>query len=105
MERGFQMRNLEVSRDITLSNCLYLHQCGFEECVPSHNFPHRIGIYACGIRRALLIRLELTEKGASCIQTVKNVAEEIRELVFRGMTPEEVMLFRRLLIQINTNLE
>ena len=31
--------------------------------------------------------------------------EEIRELVFRGMTPEEVMLFRRLLIQINTNLE
>ena len=52
-----------------------------------------------------VMRLELTEKGTSCIQTVKYVAEEIRELVFRGMTPEEVMLFRRLLIQINTNLE
>lgn len=52
-----------------------------------------------------VMRLELTEKGASCIQTVKDVAEQLREQVFRGMSPEEVMLFRRLLIQINENLE
>ena len=52
-----------------------------------------------------VVRLELTEKGTSCIQAVRDVAEEIRELVFRGMTQEEIMLFRRLLIQINTNLE
>ena len=52
-----------------------------------------------------VMRLELTEKGTSCIQAVRDVAEEIRELVFRGMTQEEIMLFRRLLIQINTNLE
>ena len=52
-----------------------------------------------------VMRLELTEKGTSCIQAVRDVTEEIRELVFRGMTQEEIMLFRRLLIQINTNLE
>lgn len=32
------MQNIEISRDTTLSNSLYLHQCGFEECEPSHNF-------------------------------------------------------------------
>ena len=52
-----------------------------------------------------VMRLPLTEKGESCIQNVKKVAEEMRELIFRGMSPEEIMLFRRLLIQINDNLE
>ena len=52
-----------------------------------------------------VMRLALTEKGGSCIQNVKKVAEEMRELIFRGMSPEEIMLFRRLLIQINDNLE
>ena len=52
-----------------------------------------------------VMRLALTEKGESCIQNVKKVAEDMRELIFRGMSPEEIMLFRRLLIQINDNLE
>lgn len=52
-----------------------------------------------------VMRLALTEKGESCIQNVKKVAEEMCELIFRGMSPEEIMLFRRLLIQINDNLE
>ena len=52
-----------------------------------------------------VMRLALSEKGESCIQNVKKVAEEMRELIFRGMSPEEIMLFRRLLIQINDNLE
>lgn len=52
-----------------------------------------------------VMRLALTEKGESCIQNVKKVAEEMRELIFRGMSPEEIILFRRLLIQINDNLE
>ena len=52
-----------------------------------------------------VMRLALTEKGESCIQNVKKVAEEMRELIFRGMSPEEIMLFRRLLMQINDNLQ
>ena len=52
-----------------------------------------------------IMRLALTEKGESCIQNVKQVAEEMSSLIFRGMSPEEIMLFRRLLMQINDNLQ
>ena len=52
-----------------------------------------------------VMRRALTEKGESCIENVKRVADEMHELIFRGMSPEEIMLFRRLLIQINENLE
>ena len=52
-----------------------------------------------------VMRLALTEKGESCIENVKRVADEMHELIFRGMSPEEIMLFRRLLLQINDNLE
>ena len=52
-----------------------------------------------------VMRLALTEKGESCIQNVKKVAEEMRELICPGMSREEIMLFRRLRIQINDNLE
>ena len=51
------------------------------------------------------MRLALTEKGAACVENVKRVADEMHELIFQGMSPEEIMLFRRLLIQINENLE
>lgn len=52
-----------------------------------------------------IMRLALTEKGKTCIQNVKKVAEEMSSLIFRGMSPEEIMLFRRLLMQINDNLQ
>lgn len=52
-----------------------------------------------------VMRLALTGKGESCIQNVRRVADEMHELIFRGMSQEEIMLFRRLLIQINENLE
>ena len=52
-----------------------------------------------------IMRLALTEKGESCIQNVKQVAEEMSSLIFQGMSPEEIMLFRRLLMQINDNLQ
>ena len=52
-----------------------------------------------------VMRLALTEKGAACVENVKRVADEMHELIFQGMSPEEIMIFRRLLIQINENLE
>ena len=52
-----------------------------------------------------VMRLALTENGAACVENVKRVADEMHELIFRGMSPEEIMLFRRLLLQINENLE
>lgn len=51
-----------------------------------------------------VMRLELTEKGESCIQTVKRIADQMEEVLFRGMSTEEKILFRRLLLQINDNL-
>lgn len=52
-----------------------------------------------------IMRLSLTDKGESCIQNVKQVAEEMSTLIFRGMSQEEILLFRRLLMQINENLQ
>ena len=51
-----------------------------------------------------VMRLELTEKGESCIQTVKMIADQMEEMLFRGMSAEEKILFRRFLMQINDNL-
>ena len=51
-----------------------------------------------------IMRLTLTEKGESCIKGVYAVAEQMEELMFRGMTREEIMLFKSLLFQISDNL-
>ena len=51
-----------------------------------------------------VMRLELTEKGESCIQTVKMIADQMEEMLSRGMSAEEKILFRRFLMQINDNL-
>lgn len=52
-----------------------------------------------------VMRLTMTEKGESCIDYVMQNAERMDELVFGGMSAEEKMLFRRLLMQIIDNLE
>lgn len=52
-----------------------------------------------------VMRLSLTEKGRSCIQGIKTVADQMEELMFRGMNTEEKLLFRRLMLQIYENLE
>ena len=52
-----------------------------------------------------VMRLSLTEKGKSCIQAVKDVADRMEEILFQGMSLEEKLLFRRLMIQAGDNLE
>lgn len=52
-----------------------------------------------------VMRLTLTEKGRSCIESVKNVADRMDEIIFRGMNQEEKLLFRRLILQIHSNLQ
>ncbi|HIY63143.1 MAG TPA: MarR family transcriptional regulator [Candidatus Mediterraneibacter stercoripullorum] len=51
-----------------------------------------------------IMRLELTGKGESCIRTVKMITDQMEEMLFRGMSAEEKILFRRFLMQINDNL-
>ncbi|HJA06000.1 MAG TPA: MarR family transcriptional regulator [Candidatus Mediterraneibacter pullicola] len=52
-----------------------------------------------------VMRLSLTEKGKSCIQSVKDVAERMEKIIFEGMSVEERLLFRRLMLQVNENLD
>lgn len=52
-----------------------------------------------------VMRLTLSEKGKSCIQAVKDVAGRMERILLEGMSPEERLLFRRLMIQANENLD
>lgn len=52
-----------------------------------------------------VMRLTLTDKGRACIRNIKTVAVQMEELMFRGMSPEEVQILRKLMQQIYENLE
>lgn len=52
-----------------------------------------------------VMRLTLAKKGKDCVAYVIKTAEKLEEIVFEGMTAEEKMLFRRLLLQILENVE
>lgn len=51
-----------------------------------------------------IMRLSLTEKGKSCLAHAKEVAKQMDDLMFRGMSQEEKLLLRRLLLQMRENL-
>lgn len=52
-----------------------------------------------------IMRLYLTEKGKSCIRSIKEVADRMEEVLLEGMNAEEQLLLRRLMLQMNENLE
>lgn len=51
-----------------------------------------------------IMRLYLDEKGKSCIEHVKEVTRKMDEIMFRGISQEEQLFLRRLLIQMFENL-
>ena len=52
-----------------------------------------------------IIRLDITEKGRECIKPVKETMERVEQCLCEDMSAEEVMLLRRLLMQMKNNLE
>ena len=52
-----------------------------------------------------VMRLALAERGKACIQLVKDVGERMDEIILGGMSLEEQLLFRRLMLQVKDNLE
>lgn len=52
-----------------------------------------------------VMRLTLAERGKACIQSVKEVGERMDEIIQGGMSLEEQLLFRRLMLQVKDNLE
>lgn len=52
-----------------------------------------------------VMRLSLTDKGKSCLAHSKEVAKQMDDLIFKGMSQEERLLLRRLLLQMRENLK
>lgn len=55
-----------------------------------------------GDQRVLLI--SLTEKGKTYLQGIFDVGHQMEEMAFRGMSLEEKLLLKRLLLQVRDNL-
>ena len=53
-------------------------------------------------QRIVLIRL--SEKGRECIESLKGIMSDMEEVLYQGITPEEMMLFRRLVLEMRENL-
>ena len=51
-----------------------------------------------------ILRLCVTEKGKAFIDDICRVGKQIEEMVFRGMSMEETLLLKRLLVQVRDNL-
>jgi DNA-binding MarR family transcriptional regulator len=51
-----------------------------------------------------IMRLELAQRGRDCIENVKKVAQQLDEMMFQGMSTEEKLLMRRMLLQVCENL-
>lgn len=51
-----------------------------------------------------VIRIRLSEKGKQYVDEITSILEEMEELLYEGISPEERMLFRRLLIEMRDNL-
>lgn len=51
-----------------------------------------------------IIRILLTDKGKDCIEAIKAVVKHMEEIMCRGMSMEEKLLLRRLMLQMEDNL-
>ena len=52
-----------------------------------------------------VMRLALAKRGRACIQSVREVGGRMDEIILGGMSLEEKLLFRRLMLQVRDNLE
>ena len=50
-----------------------------------------------------VLRLQNTEKGTACVEKIRETMKEMEQIMYRGLSREEVLLLRRLLMQIRDN--
>lgn len=50
-----------------------------------------------------ILRLHNTETGSACVENIRITMKEMEEIMYRGLSREEVLLLRRLLMQIRDN--
>ena len=51
-----------------------------------------------------VIRIRLSEKGKECIEALEEIMSDMEEVLYQGITAEEMMLFRRLVLEMRENL-
>lgn len=51
-----------------------------------------------------IIRVGLSEMGTECIERLKQIMEEMEELLYQGFSTEERLLFRRLTMEMRRNM-
>ncbi len=51
-----------------------------------------------------IIRIELSRRGKECIEELEGVMKDMEEMLYQGITPEERMLLRRLILEMRENL-
>ncbi len=51
-----------------------------------------------------VIRIRLSEKGKECIEALEGIMSDMEGVLYQGITPEEMMLFRRLVLEMRENL-
>ena len=49
-------------------------------------------------------KIGLSDKGRECVENLKDIMEEIEETVFKGITHDEKLFFKRLLFEMRKNL-
>ena len=51
-----------------------------------------------------VIQIQLSDRGRECIEELKHVLTGMEDIVYHGISPEERMLLRRLLMEMSQNL-
>ena len=51
-----------------------------------------------------IIRIQKTEKGSACVVHIKEVASRMEKIMCKNMSREEILLMKRLLVQMRDNL-
>ena len=56
------------------------------------------------MRRIRITRIQLAPKGEECIDGIRRVLTEMEEIIYQGISREEVLLMKRLLAEMKNNL-
>lgn len=51
-----------------------------------------------------VMRIQLSDKGKECIEEIKGILDSMEEVLCQGISPEEKMFFRRLILEMRNNL-
>lgn len=51
-----------------------------------------------------ITRIEITDKGKDCVKNMNQLVEQTENVLFRNMSTEEIMLLRRLILQMRDNI-